>query len=62
MNCVGKQLAYREMRIVITSVLRHFDIRFADGYDLDSWFEEMHDDITLAKGELPVVLTKRRVN
>ena len=59
MNCVGKQLAYREMRIVIASILRHFDICFADGYDADKWFEEMHDDMILAKGDLPVVLTKR---
>ena len=59
MNCVGKQLAYREMRIVIASILRRFDIRFADGYDVGRWFEEMHDDFILGKGELPVVLTKR---
>lgn len=58
-HCIGKQLAYHEMRIVVASILQKFDIRFADGYNPEQWLDAMRDDAVLVKGKLPVVLKAR---
>ena len=59
-NCVGKQLAYREMRLVIAALVKKYDIRFADGYEADKYVSQLKDDTVLTKGELPVIITKRQ--
>ena len=58
-NCVGKYLAYREMQVVITSIIQRYDFQFAEGYDPDQFLRDLKDDVVLVKGKLPVALTKR---
>ena len=59
-NCVGKQLAYREMRLVIATLVKKYDIRFPGGYEPDRYVNQLKDDTVLTKGELPVIITKRQ--
>lgn len=58
-HCIGKQLAYREMRIVIASMLQKFDICFEKGYNTEQWLDDLRDEFLLVKGKLPVVLQAR---
>jgi cytochrome P450 len=58
-NCVGKNLAYQEMRTVVCSVMQKLELRFADGYRWDRWEDTLCDYFTMSKGELPVVITRR---
>jgi len=59
MNCVGKGLALMEMRAVMATLVRRFEMRFAEEYDPRMWEEELKDYLVLEKGKLPVVLTRR---
>lgn len=58
-NCVGKNLALQEMRVVLTLLWQKLDMRFADGYDPKTYFEEYHDNGVVHVGALPVVVEKR---
>lgn len=59
--CPGRPLASREARAVVTKMMQSFEMRFADGYDPERYPRELCDEIAWAPGELPVVLTPRRV-
>lgn len=58
-NCVGKQLAMNQMRLVIVSLLRTFEMKLAPGWDPRQWEQELRDGYILNKGKLPVTLTPR---
>ncbi|KAJ7143140.1 cytochrome P450 [Mycena crocata] len=58
-NCIGRNLAMLEMRMVLAHVLRAFDICFEPGYDKYRWEAELKDYFVLHKGSLPVVLKAR---
>lgn len=60
-GCVGKPLAYRETRAVVTKMMQTYEMRFADGYDPERYLSELRDDVLWTKSELPVVLRRRRV-
>jgi cytochrome P450 len=59
-NCVGKNLAMLEMRMVLAYVLQAFELRFADGYDKQQYEAELKDYLVLQKGSLPIIITSRR--
>ncbi|KAJ7167773.1 cytochrome P450 [Mycena filopes] len=59
-NCVGKNFALLEMRMVLAYLLQAFEMRLADGYDKEEYEAELEDYFVLHKGRLPVVLTSRR--
>ncbi|KAJ7086454.1 cytochrome P450 [Mycena belliarum] len=58
-NCIGRNLAMIEMRMVIAHVMRAFDLSFEDGYDRRRWESDLRDYFVLHKGRLPVVLHDR---
>ena len=58
-NCVGKNLALMEMRMVVAAIVQRFDIEFAEGYDPARWEEDLQDFLAMRVGELPVVLHAR---
>ncbi|KAJ7722764.1 cytochrome P450 [Mycena olivaceomarginata] len=59
-NCVGKPLAWREMLMVTSTLLRKFNLRFADGFDSDDWLGNLHDAfITSIDGPLLVEISRR---
>ncbi|KAJ6608708.1 cytochrome P450 [Mycena sp. CBHHK59/15] len=58
-NCVGRNLAYQEMRATVCSLISKFDMRFEEGFDANSWEEDMLDYFVVQRGRLPVVLKSR---
>ncbi|KAJ7805627.1 cytochrome P450 [Mycena olivaceomarginata] len=59
-NCVGKPLAWREMLMVTSTLLRKFNLRFADGFESDDWLGNLHDAfITSIDGPLLVEISRR---
>ncbi|KAF8442381.1 cytochrome P450 [Boletus edulis BED1] len=61
-NCVGKNLAYQEMRTVVCMMMQRLDFEFADGYDPECWDRDLKDYFVATKGKLPVVLSPRASN
>lgn len=47
------------MRLVAAYIVQRFDMRVADGFDLDGWEESLEDYFIIKKGALPVVLKER---
>ncbi|KAH7884698.1 cytochrome P450 [Phlebopus sp. FC_14] len=58
-NCVGKNLAYQEMRTVACVMMQRLELKYADGYDPQSWERDLKDYFVATKGKLPVVLSPR---
>jgi len=54
-GCIGKQLAYMEIRTVITLLVLNFDIRFGPGDDGSELIRDTKDIFTLALGDLFLV-------
>jgi cytochrome P450 len=59
-NCAGRSLALHEMRTVLSTFVRRFDMRFAPGFEAADWAAQLRDVSNLARGRLPVVLSKRK--
>lgn len=59
-NCVGKNMALLEMRIVICHLMQCLDLRLADGWDPAEWDEHITERFTIMVGKLPVVVTPRQ--
>ena len=58
-GCVGKQLAYMELRSVLAKMLLNFDVAFAPGEDGSKLINETKDFFVLGLGDLEVVFTER---
>jgi cytochrome P450 len=50
-SCVGKQLALNEMRLMVASVVGHFDIELGDSYDDEVFEREWMDFMAVRLGE-----------
>lgn len=59
-NCVGKNLAWLEMRMVVATLVQKFDMRFAKGYEPHKWDEELKEFMAMQVGELPVIIQSRQ--
>lgn len=57
--CIGKNLAYEEMRMIVCFLMQTFDMRLADGYEPEQWEKDIQDMFIVHKGSLPVVLSSR---
>jgi hypothetical protein len=55
-NCVGRQLAYRQLRYVVCLMMRRFEVQFAHGFCPRDWIEKACDRLVLSTDPLPVVL------
>jgi cytochrome P450 len=58
-SCPGKNLAMMEMRLVVALIMQGFDMKIAEGYDINKWEGSLKDYFIVKKGQLPVVLTER---
>ncbi|KAI1135148.1 cytochrome P450 monooxygenase-like protein [Hypoxylon sp. FL0543] len=58
-QCVGKVLAYAELRLVIAVLLKHFTVRFADGYDPETMWHGMKDQVTAQPGQVLCTFSPR---
>ncbi|KAJ7217075.1 cytochrome P450 [Mycena pura] len=63
-NCVGRALAWREMLMLASTLLRTFEVRFADGFAAAGaaagWAERLHDVFVTSVGAPLMVELKRR--
>lgn len=58
-QCVGKGMAYAELRCVLVVLLRDYDIQFADGYDPTTMWRDMRDQVTAQPGQVKCVFKPR---
>ena len=58
-NCVGKNLAWMELRMVITLMASRFDLAFEPGYNPLKWSDDICDYFITVKGKLPTRLSVR---
>jgi cytochrome P450 len=57
-NCIGKNLAYAEMRLLMASLLWHFDLELAE--ESRDWMERNQIYTLWVKPELKVKLAPRK--
>ncbi len=59
-SCVGKQLAWIEMRMVICLLMKHFGLKFVPEYNPLQYEDDMRDYYLTIKGSLPAILSLRK--
>lgn len=59
MNCVGKNLALLELRMVVCALVQRFRLSLPEGWDVRAFEEGYKDYFVAARPELPVVLHLR---
>jgi len=59
-GCIGKQLAYNEMRNVISTLVLEFDVEFAEGEDGRRLLGETQDHFTMGLAGLDLVFRERK--
>ncbi|EKM48781.1 uncharacterized protein PHACADRAFT_214663 [Phanerochaete carnosa HHB-10118-sp] len=58
-NCVGKNLAMLEMKVVAVHMLQRLQLRFRKDFDPTRWEHVMEDRFNLLVAELPIVVERR---
>ncbi|KAJ7883508.1 cytochrome P450, partial [Mycena olivaceomarginata] len=59
-HCVSKQLAWREMLMVTSTLLKRFNLCFADGFESDEWLSSLQNVfVTSIGGPLLVEISRR---
>jgi len=58
-NCVGKNLAWIEMRMCLALLVQRFEFKFDPEYDSQRWLAEISDYFVTKKGPLPAILAVR---
>ncbi|PPQ63371.1 hypothetical protein CVT24_005636, partial [Panaeolus cyanescens] len=58
-NCVGKNLGWMELRMLITTLAHKFNFSFDPQYRHTKWCDDVKDFFVTVKGELPVIMTTR---
>ncbi|KAJ7438077.1 cytochrome P450, partial [Mycena galericulata] len=46
-NCIGKNIALLELRVVVAYLMQTFEMSFAEGYDARRWEADLKDHFTL---------------
>jgi len=61
-NCIGKNLALLEMRLVVSYIMKNFELDFHEGWKgRDTWLGELTDYSLLMKTEFPVTVKMRQL-
>ncbi|TBU25227.1 high nitrogen upregulated cytochrome P450 monooxygenase 2 [Dichomitus squalens] len=59
MNCVGKNLALAEIRMVACALIRQFEFRLQDGWEAGEYRKGFRDYGIATRPKLPVLITRR---
>jgi cytochrome P450 len=51
-HCIGKAIAYLEMRVVTAKLVKTFNVQFSDMHDPEAFWKNMKDQVTMMPGEL----------
>lgn len=60
-GCIGKNLAYMEIRSLTVQIIQRFDVKFAPGEDGKKLLEKSRDHFTLELEDLNLVFTERKL-
>jgi cytochrome P450 len=58
-NCAGRSLALHEMRTVLATIIRRFDIEYAPSFTARDWEDQLTDRFVFMRGPLLVILRQR---
>jgi cytochrome P450 len=58
--CIGRQLALHELRVLVSTIVRRFDISFAPDFAPEDWTRSLYDHFVLLGGNLWVVFQIRK--
>ncbi|KAL4246842.1 Cytochrome P450 superfamily protein [Abortiporus biennis] len=58
-NCVGKNLAWTQLRMVLVALLHKFEIKPVKGWDADEWERLITEQYITMRTSLPVILERR---
>ena len=58
-NCVGKNLAMLEMRLVLCHIMQKLNLRFADGWDVSEYEKHIKDMFVIEVPPLMVMVSRR---
>lgn len=58
-NCVGKNLALLEMKMIICLMMQKLEMRFVEGYDAEGFERTVEDWYLMRKGPVSVVVEYR---
>nr|AAX81444.1 high nitrogen upregulated cytochrome P450 monooxygenase 2 [Phanerodontia chrysosporium] len=58
-NCVGKNVAMQEMRMLLCHLMHTLDLRFPEGYVPRAFEDALEDQFGFKVGELPVIVQRR---
>ena len=59
-GCIGKNLAYMQIRTLTARILLEFDVGFAPGEDGSGILTQTKDHFTVDPGQLDLVFTPRK--
>lgn len=58
-TCLGKNLAYQEVRMFMAKLVHNFDFEFATGFEPEFFDQNLRYKVTVLIGPLDIVLTER---
>ncbi|KAI1869841.1 uncharacterized protein JN550_005431 [Neoarthrinium moseri] len=58
--CVGKPLAYTELRLVVANIAHDFDVAFAPYYDSQTMWLDLKDQVTAQPGDVKLIFKPRK--
>lgn len=59
-SCIGKQLAFIQLSIVVAQIILQFDVKFADGEDGARLIQDSLDLAMLHPAQLDLTFTRRK--
>ncbi|KAI1274721.1 cytochrome P450 monooxygenase-like protein [Xylaria sp. FL0933] len=59
--CLGKSMAMNALRLVVTIILQDYDVGFAPGYDEETMWRDMKDQVTCQPGAVHCIFRARRL-
>jgi len=59
-NCPGQNLAWVEMRLVVSVMISRFDMKLDPSYNPQKWHEDISDYFSMVTGSLPTLLSSRQ--
>lgn len=57
--CIGKNLAYQQIRMTACWIMKYFDLSLRPKWDKKKWDAGLRDYVVLQKDELPVMVRRR---
>ncbi|KAK5627594.1 hypothetical protein RRF57_003309 [Xylaria bambusicola] len=58
--CLGKNMAMNGLRLVVSIILQDYDVSFAPGYDEETMWRDMRDQVTCQPGAVHCVFLPRK--